>query len=132
MSSDTADTPPPVETYPDEPDSSVGWSTPINALVGGAVGIVLSVLPGSPLIGGAVAGYLEGGGAGAGLRVGALAGLVMLVPLTFFGLFAAAFFLGGPGAIGVMLAVALLFGAFYTVGLSILGGIVGAVFADEL
>lgn len=131
---DTADTPPPIETYPDDDGSSRGWSTPINALVGGGVGIVLSFLPGSTFVGGAVAGYLEGGDGGDGLRVGALAGLVMLVPMVLFGLLAAATFLGAgaPGGTGGLFFVVLAFGVLYTFGLSVVGAIVGGVLADEL
>ncbi|WP_459808983.1 DUF5518 domain-containing protein [Halopiger thermotolerans] len=133
MSSDTADTPPTIETYPDDDDLSPGWSTPINALVGGGVGIVFTFVPGSTFVGGALAGYLEDGDTGDGLRVGALAGLVMLVPTVLFGLLAALMFLGAgaPGRTGGLFFVVLAFGVLYTLGLSVVGAIVGGILADE-
>ncbi|RKD97669.1 DUF5518 domain-containing protein [Halopiger aswanensis] len=134
MSSDTAGTPPAIETYPDEDDSSRGWNTSVNALVGGVVGIVLSFIPGSAFVGGALAGYLEGGDSGDGLRVGALAGLVMLVPMTLFWLFAMTMVLGTgmPGTMGGFVFVVLAFLVLYTLGLSTVGAIIGVVLADEL
>ena len=134
MPTDTADTPPAIETYPDDDGSNGGWSTPINALVGGVVGIVVSFLPGSPFVGGAVAGYLEAGDFGDGLRVGALAGLVMLVPIVLFGLFVAAVFLGvgASGMMGTLVFAALALGTLYTVGLSVVGAIVGRELEAEL
>ncbi|MFC7007049.1 DUF5518 domain-containing protein [Halalkalicoccus salilacus] len=36
-------------------------NTPLNALIGGVIGVVLSFIPLSTVIGGTVAGYLEGG-----------------------------------------------------------------------
>ena len=123
------------------PDSSSGAvdrlkdgtsGTLLNALVGGAVGIVLSFVPLSTLLGGAVAGYLERGGsngieAGAvagylerggsnGIEAGAIAGAIMLV--VFSG--------GAPLGFTVIAALILLFGALYTVGLGALGGYLGA------
>lgn len=138
MDSDTADTPPPVDPYGTDPgrtDPASGFGTPLNALIGGVAGIVLSFVPGSTLLGGAVAGYLEGGEPADGLSVGALAGLVMLVPFVLIGLFGWLFFVGagGPGAgIGAMFFVFLVFGALYTVGLSVLGAVIGIYVKNEL
>ncbi|SIR82155.1 DUF5518 domain-containing protein [Natronorubrum thiooxidans] len=134
MVSDTADTPPPIDTY--GTDSSTGRTTIFNALIGAAVGIVLSFVPGSTLLGGAVAGYLEGDADPVdGLRVGAIAGLCMLAPFVLFGMIAWLFFLGagGPGTtIGVVFIVGLTFGALYTVGLSALGAVFGRYIKTEL
>lgn len=134
MSADSADTPPAIETYPDDDDSSRGWSTSVNALVGGVAGIVLSFVPGSAFVGGAVAGYLESGDSGDGLRVGALAGLVMLVPRMLFWLFAMTMVLGTgmPGTMGGFVFVVLAFLVLYTLGLSVVGAVVGGVLAAEL
>lgn len=139
MSADTADTPPTVETYPDDSDSSRDRNTGVNALIGGGVGIVLTFIPASTFVGGAVAGYLEGGDAADGFRVGALAGLVMLVPMVLFWLFGMTMVLGVgmpgmpgmPGMMGGAVFIVLLFGLLYTLGLSVLGAIVGVVLADE-
>ncbi|SEH14302.1 hypothetical protein SAMN04487967_1538 [Natronorubrum sediminis] len=136
MDSPSADTPPPIDTYgsDDESDSS----TLFNALVGAAVGIVLSFVPGSTVIGGAVAGYLEGGEPADGVSVGALAGFVMLVPIVLFGFLGMALFVGpaggaggaGFGVFGLLFLV--VFGGLYTVGLSILGAVVAIVLKNGL
>lgn len=102
-------------------------STPIDGLVGGVAGVVLSFVPLSTLLGGAVAGYLEGGRPADGLTVGAIAGLVMLVPfagiLSFLLLFLG--FGGMAASFGVMAVLVLIVSALYTVGLSVLGGYLG-------
>ena len=73
--------------------------TLVNGFLGAVVTVVLSFLPFSPLLGGMVAGYLEGGERGDGVRVGAIAGAIALVPLVAFGLlvsvFGAFYLLGG-------------------------------------
>jgi hypothetical protein len=112
--------------------------TAINALIGAVVGIVLSFVPFSTVLGGAVAGYLEGGDRADGLRVGAFAGVVMLVPIFLFAMFFGGLFFaaGGMmlppnamGASGAFAMVALFFGLVialvYTVGLAALGGFLG-------
>lgn len=133
MDSPSANTPPPIETYgsDDESDSS----TLFNALVGAAVGIVLSFVPGSTVLGGAVAGYLEGGRPADGVPVGALAGFIMFLPIVLFGFLGMALFLGpagggGFGAFGLLVLV--VFGGLYTVGLSVLGAVVGIVVKSDL
>ncbi|WP_137288270.1 DUF5518 domain-containing protein [Natronorubrum halophilum] len=131
MVSDTADTPPPIDTYGTE--SNDDSNTVFNALLGGLAGIVLSFLPGSTLLGGAIAGYLEGGDPADGLRVGALAGVVMLVPFVVFGFLASMFFLGVGSSVsmfGVVL-LAVLVVAVYAVGLSILGAVFGIYVRNE-
>lgn len=105
----------------------------MNALIGAAVGILLSFVPLSPVLGGGVAGYLEGGESDDGLRVGAVAGAVMAIPLAFIGLVLSVFVLGAgaPVGVGAMFLLALLLIALYTVGLGALGGLVGASLAEE-
>lgn len=125
------------ESSTDASSTSGGSSTALNALVGGVAGIVLSFIPMSTVLGGAVAGYLEGGRPGSAWKVGAIAGAVMLLPFVFFGTIAATFFfgVGGPGpglAFGPVLVVVLLFAALYTVVLGALGGVLGAYLRDEL
>ena len=116
--------------------------TTMNALIGGVVTIVLSFTGFSPLIGGAVAGYLNQRD---GVRIGALAGVIALVPLilvfAFLGTVFAAFtpFTGmGPGMMAGMGLVGLFFGAFVfafaaaiIVGLSALGGYIGEYLYEE-
>jgi hypothetical protein len=108
-----------------------------NAVLGAVVSVVLTPLvPFAPVVGGMVAGYLEGGDRDAGLRVGAISGGVALVPLFVFGVLLAnvfLFFLSGafgvPRAVGgfglVALVVLTLFAVVYTVGLSAGGGWLG-------
>jgi hypothetical protein len=113
---------------------SAGTSTGINAILGGLVGIVLAFLPFSTVLGGGVAGYLEGGDPKAGLRVGTLAGLIMVVPfvlIMFFALFLLGF-AGIPRAIGIVGVLALVFVAVYTIGLGALGGYLGGYVKNEL
>jgi uncharacterized membrane protein (GlpM family) len=111
--------------------------TLLNALLGAVATIVLTpFVPFAPTLGGVVAGYLEGGDRSDGLRVGAVSGIIALVPLFLvmflIANFFAFFFLGamGPGRMmGGFGLVALVFlGVFavtYTVGLSALGGWLG-------
>lgn len=126
-------TPGPEETLTDESRSS----TLINAVIGAIVGIVLSFIPLSTVLGGAVAGYLEEGDTGDGLRVGGIAGVIMLVPLVFVGflmmMFMTGFALGRPPIrFGIMMFFMLVFVALYTVGLSIVGGFLGVYLKDEM
>jgi hypothetical protein len=122
-------------------DDSGGDSTYFNAFVGAVASVVLAFLPFSTVIGGALAGYLQGPETDEGLRVGALAGVFLLVPalllaLLFGGALLAVFpFAGemgprmgaGAGLFGVVAFLFLLvFGAVYVVGFSALGGVIGA------
>ena len=108
----------------------------MNALIGGIVGVVLSMIPFSTILGGAVAGYLEGGTTNDALRVGAYAGVVMLVPIVLFGSLGLLVFMGMPiagggagvgGFITMIVFILVLFtiAILYTVALSMLGGWIG-------
>ena len=109
--------------------------TLLNAALGALVTVVLSgVVPVAPLVGGAVAGYLQGGDRGDGLRVGLVSGLVAVVPaalvfaFVFSALTAVLFSVGEPGipfAVGGLFAVVAVFVVATIVGLSALGGWVG-------
>lgn len=110
--------------------------TLINAAVGAAVTIGLSFSGFSPLIGGLVAGFLQSESMERGAKVGAISGLIALIPLVLFGLFVFGLVTvlspalpGGPEllVIFVMLPV----GAIWVVGLSAAGGYIGAYIQQE-
>lgn len=106
-------------------------STFVNALIGAVVTVVTSFVPFSPVLGGAVAGYLE---RERGLRVGAISGALASLPLALFVLVMAVFVPVGMGGALRMLAfmlVVVLFAALYVVGLSAVGGWVGVYLATE-
>lgn len=116
-------------------------STLLNALIGGVVGVLLSFIPFATVLGGGVAGYLEGGDRMDGARVGAIAGLIVFVPLLFVGLAVLVFIpvtpTAGAGfgvqlALWVSLLVIVLLAALYTIGLSALGGVLGVYAKNEL
>lgn len=120
-----------------------GHSTVVNALLGAVAAVVLFFLPFQTVIGGAVAGYLQGPDTDEGLRVGALVGVFLMVPVVVLvallgmGFLAFVPFLDpsavGIGAIGLLfVATVLVLGALYTVGLAVLGGVLGAYLNREL
>ncbi|MFB6118317.1 DUF5518 domain-containing protein [Halosegnis sp.] len=121
-----------------------------NAVIGAAVGLLLSFLPFAIVIGGAVAGYLQGVPRDyrAGARVGGLAGLLaFLVVLVVGGLVLAVLgipILGMPmmrdgmmgggmaGLVSLAGVLFLLLGGSYLVGGGALGGAIGAYVDGEL
>lgn len=112
----------------------------LHALLGAVVTVVTSFVPFSPLIGGGVAGYLHGSGSGRGTKVGLVSGVIASLPLAaiFLFLFSIMSFgsiytgeFAGPLFVIVLVGVILMFAALYIVGLSALGGYVGASFAES-
>lgn len=110
--------------------------TLVNGLLGGIVAIVLSAVPFSPVLGGVVAGYLEGGSRRDGLWVGALAGLVAAIPvaaIVVVGVLVSGVALvgigpraaGGIAIFAVLFVAVAVFSAVYTIGLGALGGWLG-------
>ncbi|MEZ3166722.1 DUF5518 domain-containing protein [Halorubrum ejinorense] len=119
-------------------------NTLLNAVVGAVATAVLSFTGISPLLGGALAGYLQGSDTGDGLRVGAISGAIASIPvvgllllvlffLPFLGLFGFPLEAGiAAGSVVVFGAVIVIGGVAYTVGLSALGGLIGAYANGEL
>lgn len=106
--------------------------TAVDAGWGALVTLVLSVLPFSSVVGGAVAANRHGGGYARGLWLGTLAGVAAMVPL--LALFLPSLYIVGllgygipPSSPGYELFLGLVFAFFltYTVGLSALGGLGG-------
>jgi len=118
--------------------------TLVNSVIG-AVVIVLTTpfIPFAPLVGGALSGYLQGRDTDEGITVGAIAGLLSVVPLLLLfvvlgNLFVFLFTVGGagiPGAlggVGFVVVVVLFFSLlFYTVLLGAVGGGVGSYLKAE-
>lgn len=109
----------------------------INALIGAAVTVVAGAfIPFGTVVGGGVAGYLEGGSREDGLRVGAIAGALAMIPFLLLFLMVSSIIFGAaagpvpmPFAVGgagiVVLLFVFLFVVVYVVGLSALGGYLG-------
>lgn len=126
---------------------NMGDNTTLNALVGAAVTVLLVFIPFSPLLGGGVAGYLQGRSTGEGESslqrgavVGAISGVVAAVPAALIGALAAGAFVLIPfdvpapaSIIGLLVfAVIAFLSVLYFVGFSVVGGIVGTYVATEI
>jgi hypothetical protein len=116
--------------------------TLLNAGIGAVVTVVLSFTMFSPLIGGAVASYLQREDSSSGVRVGALSGALAALPFLLFVFFVGGFvfagpMFGGPGGMGVpggfavLLLVGFFFALVWSVGLGALGGYVGVYLRNE-
>lgn len=110
-------------------------NTLVNALVGAVVSTVAGFfLPFAPLFGGALAGYFQGGTRSDGLKVGAISGVIALLPSAAIGFLVFSVFgfiaIGSGEAAGLALGGIIIlflavFAVLYFVGLSALGGWVG-------
>jgi hypothetical protein len=113
--------------------------TLLNAVIGAVVSVVLAFLPFSTVLGGGVAGYLQRTTRSDGLRVGAISGLITMLPLVLFGtVFGGAFFMPlfgiSPRAlfgVGFVLLVTVVLLLVYTVALAAIGGYIGVYIATE-
>jgi len=112
-------------------------NTYLNALLGAVATVLLSFTGVSPVLGGAAAGYLEGGETSDGLRVGAISGAIASLPALGI-LFVALFLIpvapepgvvigGGAVVLGI---VALVFG--YVMALNSVGGVIGTYAKRDL
>ena len=109
--------------------------TLLNAALGALIIVFFWHIPGSPLLGGSVAGFLQGGTPNEGMKAGALAGtFVPFVAILFagvvFALTGRSVFGRWPfGVTGMLLVMGL--GVLYTVGLGAVGGYIGPTFVSE-
>lgn len=117
--------------------------TVINAVIGAVVTIVLSFTGFSPILGGAVAGYLQQETRVSGAKVGGLSGALSFLPFLFFGFLFFGVFLGGPmmaGGMGVpggpelFIILFFIFPVFllWSVGLGALGGYLAVYLREEM
>ncbi len=113
--------------------------TVINAIIGAVVTVIFSFTGFSPLIGGAVAGYLQARSRRSGAKVGAISGAIAFVPFVFifFLVFGVIFgMLGGMGLPGgpellVIFFLVIPFVVLWNVGLGALGGYLGTYLHEE-
>lgn len=115
--------------------------TLLNAGIGAIVTIVLSFTGISPVLGGAVAGYLQRGTRRAGAKVGGISGAFAFLPFVGVLVLGFGFFLAGPmmGGVGVPGGVELLIVLFvvvpllllWNVGLGAVGGYLGTYLREE-
>jgi hypothetical protein len=112
----------------------------VYAVLGAVTTTVLSFLPFSPALGGGVAGYLEQYGDERPVSVGALSGLLAVVPAIMILVFVAGGLFAGFATIretglGIVVAVAMLlvvlFTAAYGAGIGALGGFAGGRLAER-
>jgi len=100
------------------------------AVVGAVVSAVASFVPFSPVVGGAVAGYVQR--SGNGLRIGALAGAALAAPYALLLVFlAGGAFAVNAGTIGLLIVAMLALSTAITVVLSAIGGYAGTALADR-
>lgn len=113
-------------------------NTLLNAVTGSLVTIIVVFLPLSSILGGAVAGYLQGESQADGAMAGGLSGLIATVPLFLLLLFVVPLFVFAPFGVVTLPIGPLAFAALLLVGLlvytpatSTLGGIVGAYLSES-
>ncbi|ELY97991.1 DUF5518 domain-containing protein [Natrialba asiatica] len=118
----------------------VSGRTVIHALIGAVAAVIFSFIPFSTILGGVIAGFLEGPDSRDGAIAGAFAGAITFVPFAGIALFVLGFIGLGIGAAVPAEGFAIVFLAFamismvallYTVGLSLLGGMLGSYLARE-
>jgi hypothetical protein len=112
----------------------------VNALIGAVATVVLSFVPVSPVLGGGIAGYLQGGTRTAGAKVGAVSGIIAALPvlgvvtLVFGGIGLGALVDGS--ALGFLLFAGVFLFAFLVTavvagGMGALGGYLGIVLRER-
>jgi len=117
-------------TDAEQPDPGAGLTRLRNGLVGGIVAALLSFVPLSEVLGGAVAGYLDWDDGQQGAGAGAIAGTVAFLPYLAGAVYVATASVPLPGpelamARELVVAVAAGVALVYVLGLSVLGGLLG-------
>jgi hypothetical protein len=106
-----------------------------NAIIGAMVTIVASFVPFSPVLGGAVSGYLQRGSTDSPVRVGGTAGLFATLPVVIVFVTITWSLLGSDTGLTTIvvasLAISLVVSIAYMIGLSALGGYLGAELATR-
>jgi hypothetical protein len=130
--------PAPATTEPRTSNGRPEQSRLLSAIIGAVVTVVLSVVPLSPVVGGAVAAYLRRGDREEGLRVGALSGGIAAVPillllLVVFGAIGLFAIVDGVRSVlvlvgGFLVSTALV--VVFVAGLSALGGYLAVLFLE--
>jgi hypothetical protein len=122
------------------PADGAGRSFGSFAVLGALVSVVLSFLPFSPALGGALAGYLELGESERTITAGALSGLLAILPFVGLGLFTSGGLVAGllgvtqPGLTiftGLIVLLSLIFATAISAGLGAIGGYTGGMFASR-
>jgi len=103
----------------------------ILGVAGAIVSVVLSVIPLSPVLGGATASYLDSDQTASGLGTGTLAGVIGSLPFLLVTIFSGiGLFVGVPSEFApaaiVLFALTVLFSLLYFVALSAIGGYLGS------
>jgi len=117
---------------------AVGTSTLALAVVGAIAALLTTFVPGSPILGGALAGWLHRDDPRQGAKIGGLSGLLFALPAVAVATLFVGFFLGAslfgamPGALGVLVLLAFVVGVAYTFGLGAVGGYLGVVAYQRL
>ena len=113
----------------------VSPSTTGNAILGAMVTIVASFVPFSPVLGGAVSGYLQRGSDGSPVRVGGIAGLFATLPVVIVFVAITWSLLGSSTGLTTIvvasLVISLVVSVAYMIGLSALGGYLGAELTES-
>lgn len=119
-------------------DKEKAPNTLMNCVIGGLAGVILGFIPFSTVLGGAIAGYLEGGSRKDGAKAGAVAGLVAMIPLLMVlavvSVFTPIIVMGQGGNFRVVAAMVffILFAAIYILGFSVLGGVLGIYYREKV
>lgn len=134
MASDTASGDP--TSLDADSDGEHAPNTFLNALIGAAASVLLGFIPFSPVLGGGIAGYLEGGDSRDGAKVGAISGVIAAIPLILVIFLGLAVIViapeGGAASLFLLILTIVVVVGIYTAALSIIGGVLGVYIKNEV